>query len=389
MFTATVQSAFGYDMENGVWKNLNEKYQQTLDNESVVSGMIFSRIYHNNTFDSDSRNNEYKDTHLKTRLGKNLKISDHLSLKTVAKFENIANSQSNADGTNRFFENEGVFLDELVLGYDYKKFSALAGKFNPNFGDAWKINNGIWINEIAKESYEQSEKLGIGLIKRAGDQKTFGEYVFGSSLFTNDRKNFDNSIITKRDRNPKRFGNAGDTRSLESYILSTDIYYDFGNDEKLSYHFAYSNLAINDRNNISNVAEKIDDQKSFVANINYKYPINENFVLNNFIEYVKINNLGGNSEEDSKVLTCNLTAQLYKDFAITLGFAKEQKFEVNDNGLDRSIGEISFAYKFDSLHKSLKGFSIASGHKNSSVNNKASNIKNNSFGAILTHKSEF
>lgn len=384
----STQSAFAYDMENGVWKNLNEEYAQTINNKSLVSGMLFNRIYQTNTFDSDNSNNEYKDTYLKSRLGVNLKLSDNFSLKTVAKLENVVNSRSNGDGTNRFFENEGVFLDELVLGYDYKNFSALAGKFNPNFGDAWKVRNGIWVNEIAGE-YEQKEKLGFGLIGRAGDKKKFGEYVFGASVFTNDRKNLDNSTIATRDSATKSDGIPGDTRSLESYVLSTDIYYDFGNNENLSYHFSYLNLAINDRQNLSNIPSRINDEKAFALNMNYKYPINNNFLLDSFVEYVNISNVGGDTEKNADFLTLNFTTYIFKDYFVTLARATQKQVKIGENGTDKLIDEISFGYKFDHLHPNLKGLTASAGYQKYDLDNKTNLVRDQSFGFVITHKFEF
>ncbi len=388
MFSATSQNVFASDLENGVWKNLNEQYQQTVNDKKLVSGMLLNRVYNVKTFDSDDKNNQYNDTYLLSRLGVNLKLSDNFSLKSVAKFENISNSKSNPDGTNRFFENEGAFLDEVAFGYDYKNFSALVGKFNPNFGDAWRINNGIWVNAIGKQ-YEQKSKLGFGLIERAGDSKNFGEYVFGLSVFTNDRKNLDNSIITKRDSLPKDSGVPGDTRSLKSYVLSTDIYYDFSDQEKLSYHFSYLNLAINDRQNHSNIPAKVDDEKAFAANINYKYPLNDKFLLDSFVEYTNIQNLDGDTEKNANFLTVNFTAYILKNYFITIARAVENQTKTGENGVDEIINELSLGYKFDNLNQYLKGLMISIGYKQNDLDNKTSLIRDKSFGFLISHKFEF
>ncbi len=385
----STQTAFAYDMEDGVWKNLNEKHAQTVNNKKLISGMLGNRIYYTKTHDSDSRNNEYSDTYLKSRLGVNLKLTNNFSLKSIAKLEKVSNSKSTPDGTDRTFDNQGAFLDELVLGYDYKNFSALAGKMTMNFGDAWKVNNGIWVNEIAHDSYEQNEKLGIGATQRFGDPKVTGEYVFGISAFTNDRKNFDNSVLENRNGVSKSSGEAGDTRNLKSYVLSTDIYYDFGEDEKLSYHFSYLDSAINDRRNTSNTPEAIDNEKAYALNMRYKYPLSQNFALDGFIEYVEINNLGGNSAADSRILTVNLTTYIYKYFFVTLARSKEQQFKVAGNGVDESINEYSIGYKFDKLHKYLKGLSVLAGYREGANDDKVNLVRDNSFGLLINHKIEF
>jgi len=387
MLMKSIQNSFAYDMQDGVWKNLNEKYAQTTNNKSLVSGMIFSRIDYNDTFASNNKNNR-KGADLRSRFGVNLKLSNNFSLKTVAIFENISNATSNIDGKNRFFRSEGLFLNELVLGYDYKNFSAVAGKFNPNFGDAWKPSNGIWTREISGE-YEQREKLGFGLIQRAGNIKTIGEYIFGASVFTNDRKNLDNSIITSRDSVAKSDGAAGDTRGLDSYVLSTDIYYDFGNNEKLSYHFSYLNLAINNRQNHSNIPAYIDDEKGLSLGMNYRYPINDDFLFDSFVEYVNIDNIGGDIAKNSDFLTINFTAHIFKDYFITLTKAQEKQKKTGENGIDKSFSGLSFGYKLDHLNPNLKNLRALIGYKNSDLDSKTNFIQNKSFSVIITHKLEF
>ncbi|MFT6077525.1 MAG: hypothetical protein ACJA02_000277 [Myxococcota bacterium] len=383
------------DATDGIWKQLDSNYEEVTKNQDLISGVWSNRIYFEDTFDSDKRKNQYKDTFLRSKLNANFRINSNFFVSTIAIFdkskqksENFRRNQLSTGGGDRSFENEGLFIDELVLNYNYKNFSALAGKFTANFGDAWLNDNGIWANQIAR-NYRQDEKLGLGIVGRAGDQKTSGEYVFGFSVFTNDRKNLDNSIFTKRDGTSKKDGEVGDTRGLESYVLSTDIYYDFGNDEKLSYHFSYLNLAVNDRHNSRNIPSLINDQSAYAANMNYEYPLNKNFLLKSFIEYVQINNLEGNVEKDAKILTINLTAQIYKDFFMTLARAKEKEFEIGTNGIDRHINEVSFGYKFDNLNQLLKGLSLSIGYKEDKLDDKTSSITDKSFGFLIRHKIEF
>ncbi len=388
-------TANAIDMDNGVWKNLNEKYQQTTQNDKLISGFVSNRVYYNNTYDSNSRKKEFSDSFLKTKVGVNVKLGSNFAVKAVTKFEKasqasqtVRRNQLATGGGDQSFENEGAYIDELVLNYNYKNFSALAGKFAANYGYAWKDDNGIWVNEFAKAGYETDEKLGLGVIQRFGDRKVFGEYVFGFSAFTNDRKNLDNSTITKRDSDAKSDGSVGDTRSLKSYIASMDLYYDFNKQEKLSYHFAYSNLAINDRQNTSNIPALIDDQKSFVINMDYKYPINNDLLINGFIEYNHIANVDGNVSRDANFITANLTTY-FNDFSLTIARAREQQIEIGTNGVDAYINELSLGYKFDNLSPVLKGLSMAVGYKGSETDDKTAPIKNDAFGIMLKHKMEF
>ncbi|MFT6332550.1 MAG: hypothetical protein ACJAW3_000891 [Lentimonas sp.] len=386
-------NAFAVNTENGVWKSLGDQYDQIIDNEKVLTGRISNKIYFTDVFESNLRKDHNRETYLKSKLDLNLRLNKYFSVNSAFKFdkmtqnsEKIRRNSAVKSGGDMSFENEGIYLKELVLNFNYKNFSALAGKFTANFGSGWSSDNGIWVNELSKR-YKQDEKLGFGAIQRFGNKKKNGEYVFGLSAFTNDRKNLDNSIITKRDETSKADGEAGDTRGLKSYNISADIFYDFEGGEELSYHFAYLNLAINDRRNVSNISSKIDDEKSFVAGMKYKYPINNNVLLNSFVEYVQTDNSGGNIDVDSKILTFNFTTYFYEKYFLILARAIEKEMENGGNGINREINEIAIGYKFnDSI---LKGLSISMGYNNRQEDKKTSVVKNQSLGFLVAHKIEF
>ncbi|MCE3254736.1 MAG: hypothetical protein K0R25_230 [Rickettsiaceae bacterium] len=390
---ANAQNAFAYDMTDGVWKGLIDEHQQ---NEKLVSGMLINRLYYNDSRSSNGiSRNEYEDVFLRGRYGVNFNLGHGFNVKAVSRLETNFDSMSEQrraqipSGSNgRILQNEALLLDEMVLGYDYKNFSALVGKFDVNFGDAWRSDNGIWANEIAKSSYEQNYKMGLGAIQRFGDRKDVGEYVFGVSAFTNDRKNFDNSLISSNDQVLKSAGNPGDTRSLDSYVASADIYYDFGEREKLSYHFSYANLAINERQNKTNSADKINDEQSFALNMNYLKPLAENLSVKGFVEYVKTDNLGGDIDKSASFLTLNLTTYFH-DVFLTLARSKKTEYGAGAKSLNDYINEISIGYKFDNLCPKLKGLSVMGGYNHKKDEERTSLTSTEGFGFMLRHKIEF
>lgn len=399
LFSVNSKTAFALDMTNGAWKNLNDRYDQSMGSDEVFSGFINSRLYYNDTYQSNKRASEFKETFVASRMGLGLQLYPNLFLKSVLILEKMPQasetarrSQLPSGGGDRSFENEGAFLDELVLNYNYKRFSVLAGKFTPNFGDAWRRSNGIWVNELAR-TYEYDEKLGAGVIQRAGNKNTIGEYVFGFSAFTNDRKNFDNSIITKRDSESKSDGVVGDTRSLQSYVASMDIFYEFAgekkSEEKLSYHFAYSNLAVNERQNTSNIPAFLGDQKSVAVNMHYEHPFSDNFLLDSLVEYVNIKNLDGNILASENLLTINLTGYVYSDVYLTLARATDQRKEFGTNGLDSYINEISLGYKLEKLHPTLKYSTISVGYNQRQIDDKIDPINSRAWGLMIKHKIDF
>ena len=219
------------------------------------------------------------------------------------------------------------------------------GKFDLNFGKAWNFNRGIANHEIA-QNYLQNEKVGFGQIMRIGDLKTTGRYQLSYSFFKNDRKYLDNSIITKGNNLSKEDAFPGDENIFKSYVISADIDFDFDNDKTLNYHFSYLNSAINEKH--SNLADqnKIDDQKSFSASMNYIYPFNQDFILDSLVEYVSVKNYQGNSDIYERYLSANSILRIHKNYNLTLGHATRQNVQAQSYGFDENITEISTGYDF-------------------------------------------
>jgi hypothetical protein len=220
-----------------------------------------------------------------------------------------------------------------------------------------------------------------------GDAKKNGRYVFALSVFTNDSKYTDNSLITDRYSTPKSTATPGDTRNLNSYIASLDINYDFGNEEKLAYHFSYMNLAVN-QNQSSIIPAKIANQKGLALNMDYRYPLTSDIVVNPIIEFVNLANVGGNIDRKANILTTAIDAFLYKNWIASLSNIKRSDLIQGANGLDTSTTELSFGYKFDP-ESLLQGFDIMAGYKRDTLDNKITPIKTDSIGVMVRYIKEF
>ena len=388
------------EVKQGVLRSLvegNTDHFYLSDEKANFKPNVRSRLILDLNFDdnyqSTNRQNELRETRANGRffstfnLSRNLFISSFLRLEESLQASTTSRRNAASDGGgSRSFENHGAYFEELSLTYDSKNRALIAGKFNSNYGRAWRQGRGIWTGEIAN-NYRQQEKLGFGTILRAGNSKTTGKYNFGFSAFTNDRKNLDNSVITKRDSNHKSDAKPGDTRSLESYVASLDIDFDFSPQEKLTYHFAYTNLAINKRQSIVEKA-KIDDQKGFVASLNYKYPLAKNFDLDGLIEYSNTKNFGGDSDISESYLTANLIAKIYKNWNVTLGNSSRKNIEIDRNGFDQNSSEISAGYDFDKTIF-FDRLALQVGHKNQRTNYKNSIETQNVLGVLLRYYKNF
>lgn len=345
-------------------------------------------------YKSQDRRNEFLDSGFRARFNNQLNFGKGISLNTnilADRFDNgdqIARRNSSIQGGgDRSFENIGIALRELNIAKNSEKYAVILGKFNLNFGSAWLWNRGIWIQQIANDNYRQVEKLGAVAIYRAGDAKKTGQYNFSFSSFTNDRKNFDNSLLNNRDSNKKSDAKAGDVRAPASYAAMLDINFDFGEREKLSYQFSYLNLAVNERATTI-ASNKVDDQKNFALNMNYQYPLNEKIALDALIEYVEVKNLNGNSDIGERYFTANLITNFGENWNILLGNSRRQNIQINAYGFDQNLSEISLGYEFKK-NDFFDRLTIQAGYKNFRNDLKTTVDSQNSIGLLMRYYKNF
>lgn len=372
------------------WKDYRDKNGGV--DPVLVNRMVFD-INSDNSYNSSNTNDQFVDTIARFYFDSRLKLSDNFLVKSNLRMERARKvseddrrSQDINGGGSRTLEDTNVNIRELTLNYKKDKATIFAGKFVANFGNAWKIGRGIWTRELTIQ-YRQENKLGVGAKYQLGDVKKTGLYNFGFSAFTNDRKNLDNSIFTKRDSDYKYERKAGDTRSLESYVASMDIKFEFderfGEKERLFYHFAYLNLAADEKN--STISQtKIDDQKGFVANGKYRYPFTKNVTLDGLVEYVDLKNLNGDSDVGDRYVNASLIGEFYHNWNVTLAATNIKHTVVGENGYDRRFAEISAGYKFDK-NSLFDEFLIQAGYKNLNTDYKTSVTNTRSYGVLARY----
>ncbi|MBL6665123.1 MAG: hypothetical protein ISQ34_04695 [Rickettsiales bacterium] len=380
--------AYSYDdIKPGTFKKLIDgKHEDYFTSDAKIKfrNEIAYDINFDNNYKSTNRDDEYKSTKSIGRLYSNLSFAKNFSLNSTIHLERIAND---IVGKDRTFDREGVYARELNLAYDNKKHGFIVGKFDLNFGKAWNFNRGIASHEIAS-NYLQNEKVGFGQILRIGDLKKTGRYQLSYSFFKNDRKYLDNSVITKGNNVSKNDALPGDSNMLKSYIMSADIDFDFGEYRKLYYHFSYINLAVNE--NFSNVADKnkIDDQKNFVASMNYTHPINNNFIFDSLIEYVDVANYQGNADIYERYLSANSILRIYKNYNLTLGYAIRQNIQADTFGFDENLSEISAGYDF-LTSQFFDKLTMQFGYKHQRNDFKSSLETKNAFIALVRYQKRF
>jgi hypothetical protein len=123
-----------------------------------------------------------------------LALSPRVSIEGTVLGESV---QDAAPGEDAWFEDQGAFVEELLLKYEHGPFEAVAGKFSPDYRNSREQERGIWTEDFSTE-YEIVEKLGIGAtyVLRT---RSFGRHSVSVNAFANDTIVLAESIGNERD----------------------------------------------------------------------------------------------------------------------------------------------------------------------------------------------
>jgi hypothetical protein len=354
---------------------------------NIISGLIKSEIFATNYYKSNDNQNEFYESNLKNTLDLFVKISQNLSIKTKVKFSKIRKNSKISNKNYRYFENYGLYLEKLYLTYDYKNISIFTGKDTINFGQAWNTGDYIWALDMSKRYYKFINKFSLGGSISTGSAKDFGKFTLTTGSFFNDEK-INNSLVTKKDIDHNLQNQAGsDMKLLSSYYAILDINYDFKNNEKLSYHFGHINSSINPRQIYTN-SNKAADQKSFIANIKYQYPLSEEFIIIVFLEHALLKNYLGDVNKEHKFLSKRISLDFYKNYHLVYAESSRKYTEIGYNGIDEDMNELSFGYKFNQNHI-LNGLNIFLGTKKDIIDYKSYRISTKSYGLYARYNYYF
>jgi hypothetical protein len=137
-----------------------------------LRGEILIELRSDSDFDSTAR-----DQYLKVEPAFSIGLSEHFSIEAGFVLEPVANPPP---GRDRWFDDEGFFVETLFLRWEWDRFSLHAGKFNPAFGFAWGLAPGIYGVDFA-EDYEITERIGFGGTIEFGDAAV-GRHRLGTDV---------------------------------------------------------------------------------------------------------------------------------------------------------------------------------------------------------------
>jgi hypothetical protein len=181
-----------------------------------LHGAVLIELQNDAFYHSADPSWELDDLYLTVESSFSLEITSHFSAESGLVLEPVFPPEP---GQNRFFGDQGLFVEQLYLDWHRDRYSLHGGKFNPRFGIAWDAAPGIWGTDFAEAYYEITERIGLGGDVELGGER-FGSHVLGVDVFMFDTSPLSDSLITPRGRFPRNLDWPGNTGTLDSFTIT-------------------------------------------------------------------------------------------------------------------------------------------------------------------------
>lgn len=337
------------------------------DAEKRFSGDVSFEVQ--NDFVTESDDDDAEVNTLTTTIEPSIKVAltERLAIEAGLVLEQVQDPDA---GDDTYFDNHGVYVEQLKLSYSGENWSVFAGKYNAVFGTAWDVTPGVYGVDFA-EDYEMTEKLGLGG-SIGHDFGVLGTQTLSAGLFFADTSFLSNSSITKRDDLDLNDGGVANTEDFASFTASLDGA-DFAGLKGLNTHLSLRSQSE------GHVDTDTVRENGYAAGINYTRPLSERVEMFVMGEWAGLRDEGGTSGKDVDYL--NLGGSLVFDSHWNLGasFTSRDTKETGLAELDDEMYQISAGYAFDN------GFGIDVGYKSS----EESDVDTQTAGVLLSYGYEF
>jgi len=296
------------------------------------------------TYDSDDRDNERNELYTTIEPTVIMHFTDGLSLTAHGVLEPVRDPEP---GEDRYFGDEGLYVQDLFLSYDADNFSVLGGKFTPNFGRAWDIAPGIYGSDFA-EDYELAERIGLGA-SYTFESQSLGSHTLSASTFFLDTSIFSESAFTNRGRTRKSDGGVSNTESLESFAIALDggdfpetLFGDTFPGQSPVKGLTYQ-LAL-----VSQAAGEDGDSREtgVVASIAHQFPVARMVALEPLVEYAYFFNADGVEDQDRQYVTAGATAIIHEDWNAAVSYTRRETMPSGASNVGDNLFQVSAGYAF-------------------------------------------
>lgn len=355
--------------------------QAAADDTPRIEGEIVTELQNDYNYKSDDKDAELNDLFNTTEADFSFFATEEFYLNTLLVFEPVEDTDPEE---NRFFGDEGLYVEVLTINWETDSFFVLAGKFGPNFSLAYNDAPGIYGTELAEDDIELSERLGFSAGLAFGESgiplgiEGIGRQELSASVFVADTSFLSNSVIESRGQLNREEGGPSNTRGFESFTLALDGY-ELPQAEGLRYQFAFAKQGVDtvlddDGNEIANTA----DEYRASAAAEWAIGVTDDITITPLLEYVHFWNGGGIDGEERDYLTAST---LFEWQNWNLALAYTGRFIDNDEGedFDDYQFQVSAGYTFDFGLEANIGWKIRD----------EENIETETFGALLAYSFSF
>jgi len=328
-----------------------------------IEGEIPIEIQNDYTYDSDDRDAELNDLYTTIEPAISVRITEAFSIETGLVMEPVRDPDPRDD---RFFEDEGLYVETLFLQYATDTYSLFGGKINPAFGVGWDIAPGVYGTDFA-EDYELTERVGFGGSLTLGNDST-GLHTITAATFFADTSFLSESLITERPRTRKSSGGVSNTEDFSSFSVALDG--DLGIAVPgLAYHLAIESQ----EGGVGNP----EDEFGVAAAVYGEFEIGEDTVLGPVLEYVHQSDAGGIAE-DRDYITLG-AALVHGPWNISVSDTIRTIDPAGGGDVDDNQIQVSGGYAF------ATGLALDVGYKHTD----AANVESNTVGALLSYTIPF
>lgn len=330
-----------------------------------VSGEVTVEIQNDRAYRSDDKANEFNTLFTKTELSLTSRFSDAVSLFTGFVFEPVQSPP--AAGRNRFFDDQGLYVEVLRLDYETERFGVFGGKFTPRFGIAWDAAPGIYGTDFA-EDYELAERIGFGGVLKFGDE-SLGRHELSASTFFRDTSGLAGSVLTRRQKTREADGGPGNTGSFSSFAVGLDGS-EYRHAPGFRYHVAVARQGKGRGND--------KHERGLVAGAEYEIEMTETITVTPLVEYADFRNADATDGQDRAFWTAGLRFG-YGSWNLALAGARRNTDAADDVKTRDKQFQVSAGYAFAS------GISLDVGW----MTNRVSDVDTETVGALLAYTYEF
>jgi hypothetical protein len=207
-----------------------------------------------------------------------------LSIYAHGVVEQVVDAAPNED---RYFKDQGFYIEDLFLSFERDRFAFRGGKMNPGFGIAWDQAPGIYGTDMAEE-YELAERIALTASVK-GDAGSWGKHTLTAGTFFLDTSPLHHSIYsTSRGTLGRSDGGVSNTEDFSSFNITIDGG-EFSEAPDLTYHLGFVYQA--------NGTDALQNELGYAAAISNRFDLGGEMTLTPLLEVVRLDDFEGTRDK--------------------------------------------------------------------------------------------